>query len=357
MLLALLIASASDAQAEVRAKDIGRFGEMEDRVVRGYGVVTGLARTGDSTKNLAASQIIVQQANVQGYTTEGLSSRNIALVEVQALVPADARKGAKIDISIASMGDATSLKGGQLSITMLNDLAGNLLGTAQGAVTVGGYSSSGGGDSSTKNHPTVAYVADGGMLIADAVSSGLTDNSTVEFILADPDWTTVANLADGINRSFEEQVATPSSSSTVEILVPEDYLGRFPWFAMKVEAVMLDVDTPARVVVNEKTGTVVMGAGVRIDDVAIAHGGLTIEVDNRVEVVQPELLSLGTTTVVQNGAIAIHEADGELNVVGGTSIGDLVSALNAMGVKPLDLIVILQMIEASGALHAELQVR
>ncbi len=356
MLLALLIAS-TDAQAEVRAKDVGHFAHMEERVVRGYGVVTGLARTGDSTKNVAASQILVQQANVQGYNTDGLSSRNIALVEVQAIVPSDARKGAKVDITVSSLGDATSLMGGQLGVTMLNDLAGNLMATAQGALTVGGYSSSGGGDSSTKNHTTVAYVADGGMLVADAVSSNLTDRTLVEYVLSEPDWTTVANLADSINESFGEEVAIPVSSSTVEILIPEDYSGRFPWFAAKVEAVMLEVDHPAVVIVNERTGTVVMGAGVRIDDVAIAHGGLTIEVDNRVEVVQPELLSFGTTAVVANGAIEVREADGELNVVGGTTIGDLVGALNAMGVKPRDLIVILQMIEASGSLHAELQVK
>ena len=356
MLLALLLAS-TDAQAEVRAKDIGQFAHMEERVVRGYGVVTGLARTGDSTKNLAASQIIIQQANVQGYTTEGLSSRNIALVEVQAVIPTDARKGAKIDITVSSLGDATSLMGGQLGVTMLNDLGGNLMATAQGALTVGGYSSSGGGDSSSKNHTTVAYVADGAILMQDAVSSDLADRSMVEFVLSEPDWTTVANLADGINENFGQDVAIPVSSSTVEIVVPEEYAGRFPWFAAKVESATLEVDTPAVVVVNERTGTVVMGAGVRIDDVAIAHGGLTIEVDNRVEVVQPELLSLGQTAVVQNGAIEVREADGELNVVGGTTIGDLVGALNAMGVKPRDLIVILQMIEASGSLHAELQVK
>jgi len=356
VLLALLIA-ATDAQAEVRAKDIGGFSGIEDTVVSGYGVVTGLARTGDSTKNLAAVEILLKQANVQGYTMEGLSSRNVALVRVEATIPSDSRKGGRVDVTISSVGDATSLMGGQLTVTPLASLTNELVATAQGSLVVGGYSASGGGDSSTKNHTTTGTISDGALLIIDGPASDLAGRTLQEFIVDEPDWTTVSNLADAINTDFGADIAIPVSQSTVEILVPEDYAGRFPWFAAKIEAVNLEVDKRAIVVVNERTGTVVMGAGVRIDDVAIAHGGLTIEVDNRVEAVQPDLLSLGQTAIIQNGAIEVREADGELSVVGGTTIGDLVSALNAMGVNPRDLIVILQAIEASGSLHADLKIQ
>ncbi|MCP4810563.1 MAG: flagellar basal body P-ring protein FlgI [Proteobacteria bacterium] len=343
--------------AEVRAKDVGRFLGMQDMYVSGIGVVTGLSRTGDSTKNMAAAEALLQQAKVQGYTTEALVSRNVALVRVTAKIAPDAREGAPLDITVSSLGDATSLVGGQLGMTILATDMGEAVATGRGALTVGGYSQGGGGDSSSKNHTTVAYIADGGTLMMDLPGVDFSDQPQVEFILAESDWTTVARLADGINAEFEQPIATAVSSSTIEIVVPEDYTGRFPWFAAQVESVPVHMDTPARVVVNERTGTVVMGAGVRIQDVAIAHGGLTIEVDNRVEAVQAAPLTLGTTTLVQNGAIEVRETDGQLEVVGGTSIGDLVSALNSMGVKPRDLITILQMIEAAGALHAEIEVR
>ena len=354
-LLAALL--SSPVHAEVRAKDVGRFMGMREIHVSGIGVVTGLSRTGDSTKNMAAAEALLQQAKVKGYTTEALVSRNVALVRVTATIAPDSREGAPLDLTVSSLGDATSLTGGQLGMTILATDMGEEIATARGALTVGGFNANGGGDSSSKNHTTVGYIADGGTLMTDLPGADLGAASQVEFVLAESDWTTVARLADGINDSFEQPIATAVSSSTIEIVVPEDYTGRFPWFAAQVESVPVEMDTPARVVVNERTGTVVMGAGVRIQDVAIAHGGLTIEVDNRLEAVQASPFTLGDTTLVANGAIEVRETDGQLEVVGGTSIGDLVSALNAMGVKPRDLITILQMIEAAGALHAEIEVR
>ena len=359
MLLLLSQLLATDAQASVaRAKDVGRFMGMETVELSGYGVVTGLNRTGDSTKNLAAVQAVLNAVQVQGYTTEALISRNIALVQVSGTITRDARDGDRFDVTVSSVGDATSLEGGQLSITLLNTLVGEPVATAQGALVVGGYSALGGGDRAGKNHPTVARVANGGALQRELEGAvDFNGMSEVEFVLDEPDWTTVARLADGINGSFPEPIAEPMSSSTVLLHVPEDYLGRFAWFAAVVEAVPVELDAVARVVISERTGTVVMGSDVRIDDVAVAHGGLTIEVDNRTEAVQAAPLSFGTTAVLQNGSISVEEQPGQLEVIGGTSIGDLVSALNDMGVSPRDLITILQLIEAAGALHGELVVQ
>ncbi len=354
-LLSLLLSSPAEA---ARAKDVGRFMGMEKRQLTGYGVVTGLNRTGDSTKNLAAVQAVLSGAQVQGYTTEELISRNVALVQVSADITSDTRNGDRFDVTVSSVGDATSLEGGQLSITILNTIVGESVATAQGALVVGGYSALGGGDRAGKNHPTVARIASGGSMQAE-LRGGVDFNEldSVEFVLDQPDWTTVARLADSINSQFDVPIAEPLSSSTVEMHIPEEYLGRFAWFAAIIESVPVDLDIVARVVISERTGTVVMGSDVRIDDVAVAHGGLTIAVDPRVEAVQAAPLSFGTTAVVQNGSIEVEEIEGQLEVIGGTSIGDLVAALNEMGVTPRDLITILQLIEAAGALHGELVVQ
>ena len=179
-------------------------------------------------------------------------------------------------------------------------------------------------------------------------------SETVDYVLTKPDFTTATRLADAINTSFGSPIAQADSSSTVKLTIPSDYRGRFANFAAKVEVVDVNVDAPARVVVSERTGTVVMGADVKISAVAVAHGGLTIEVRRDSSVSQPSAYSFGTTATTQIDQMKATEAEGRLVMVEGVTIGELVSALNAMGVKPRDLIVILQDIQAAGALHAEI---
>jgi flagellar P-ring protein precursor FlgI len=189
------------------------------------------------------------------------------------------------------------------------------------------------------------------------VSSNLDFNSmeTVDLILKEPDFTTAVRLGEAIDGVFDGgKVAFVVDSATLQLTLPDDFRGKFPSFAMRVEAVLVEVDAPARVVINERTGTVVMGAEVQVSAVAVAHGGLSIEVQRSVGVSQPAPLSAGQTAVISETSVSASEEDGQLRMVEGVSIGDLVAALNNMGVKPRDLIVILQAIRAAGALHAEI---
>jgi flagellar P-ring protein precursor FlgI len=351
----LLVLFGADAEA-ARAKDIGQFHGVRDNPLTGAGLVVGLTRTGDSTRNEAAIRALASRLQGLGVSLQidDISARNVALVMVSATLGPDQRTGSRIDVHVASTGDATSLQGGYLLLTPLMGPDGNVYALAEGPVVVGGFEASAAGSGTLKNSPTTGQAPMAGIVEREvATRVDLNAQSEVEFTLAHPDFTTAANLAKAVDAAFGSPVAVARSSSTIALTVPAEYQGKFPEFAAKVESVELDVDAPARVVVSERTGTVVMGADVRISAVAVAHGGLTIEVRRQNEVSQPAPFSKGQTTPVSNADVKAGEGSGQLVMVEGTAIGDLVSALNKMGVKPRDLIVILQAIQTAGALHAE----
>ncbi|MEQ1568374.1 MAG: flagellar basal body P-ring protein FlgI [Myxococcota bacterium] len=354
-LCALVWLGASDAYA-TRAKDIGQFHGVRDNPLTGAGLVVGLKRTGDSTRNEASIRALASRLQGLGVSlqVDDIAARNVALVMVSATLGPDQRTGSRIDVHVASTGDATSLEGGLLLLTPLMGPDGNVYALAEGPVVVGGFDAGSGGSGTTKNSPTTGQAPNAAIVereVANAID--LNEATEVEFVLSRPDFTTAAHLAEAVDAAFGEPIAIPRSSSTVVLTVPADYAGQFARFAALVGEVQLEVDAPARVVVSERTGTVVMGADVRIAPVAIAHGGLTIEVRRKDEVSQPGPLSKGQTTVVPRAEVGATEATGQLVLLEGAAIGDLVSALNKMGVKPRDLIVILQAIESAGALHAE----
>lgn len=356
-LLALL---AQPAHA-TRTKDIGQLEGQASALLTGVGVVTGLAGTGDSARNQAAQQAFLVEAQANGVVLDpdAFTSRNIALVNVTAELGVDAREGHLLDLTVSAVGDAKSLQGGTLATVLLRDMEGVVYAIGSGSVSVGGYAaSSGAGDSVQKNHLTVGHAPNAGRVVQEHPRN--TDYNAlteVEFVLDDADWTSATRMASAVNDRFGAPIATPTSASTVLLHVPEEYQGRFGWFAAELEQVDVVLDRPAVVVINARTGTVVMGADVRIAPVALAHGGLLLEVEQDVTVSQPAMLSGGTTEVVVNGGVEATQIPGELTLVQGTSIGELVTALNAMGVSPSDLVVILQMIEAAGALEGELRLQ
>jgi len=359
--LALVGVSLSPVAHATRTKDIASFYGMRQNQVTGAGIVVGLNRTGDSSRNRAAIRTLGNRLQGQGLVVadDEILSRNVALVMVSGTLTSDVRTGQRFDVTVASTGDARSLQGGYLLMTPLLGADGQIYAVAEGPVLIGGYSAESSGSSTQQNITTVGRIASGASVEREIASRvDYNARQTVDLVLHESDFTTAARLAEAINADFETDfetdVARAASSSTVTVTIPEVFQGRFPAFAARVEAVQVTVDAPARVVVNERTGTVVMGSGVQISAVAVAHGDLTIEVRRQPVISQPGAFSGGTTVSTSVSDIQATEEDGQLLLVEGVTIGELVSGLNDMGVTPRDLMVILEAIRAAGALHAEI---
>jgi len=359
LLLVVLVASvvSVSANAAVRAKDIATFHGVRQNPISGVGLVVGLDRSGDSRRNTASLRALANRLRGMGVNIEldEIQARNVAMVMVSASISAHHRTGSVIDVNVASAGDATSLEGGSLLPTLLVGLDGNIYAVAQGALVVGGFSASQDGSGTQKNTPTNARLVSGGFIEREVASRiDYNSMSSVDYILMDPDYTTATRLAEALDQQFGVTVSSVRDSATITLNLPEEYRGDFARFATQVESTTLEVDVAARVVINERTGTVVMGSDVQVSAVAVAHGGLTIEVERSTDVSQPMPLSGGTTEVVNQSTVTATEEGGQLRMVEGISIGVLVSALNDLGVNPRDLIVILQAIRSAGALHAEI---
>jgi len=355
-LLWCLALSTSVAEA-TRAKDVGRFYGVRENTLSGPGLVIGLRRTGDTPRNTATLRALVAQLQGRGLSigVEDVSSRNAALVMVRASLPPDYRAGDRVDVTVASTSDATSLEGGVLVWTPLFDQSRQLVAVAEGPLVVGGYAAQAAGNTIRKNQPTTAMVPGGGMV--ERENDRALDYASLEqteFVLDSPDFATAAALEDAVNGAFGDEVAKAVSASTVQMTIPDDLKGSFPRFAARVEAIDITIDAPARVAINERTGTVVMGGNVTISPVAVAHGGLTVEVRRVNQASQPSPLSFGTTAAISNVEVQARESDGKLVLVEGAQIADLVAALNSLGVKPRDLVVILHAIRNAGALQAEI---
>jgi len=345
----------------VPAKNIGHFEGRQTNRISGVGLVTGLRGTGDSIRNVATAEAVAEQLRDKGtpITADDLNAKNVALVIVEAAIPPNAKRTTELDIVVSAIGDAKSLEGGTLIETWLSG-PDELIYARAGCngLTVGGYSATGGGDSSRKNHPTVGICPDGAVLEREIAGLDYRELDHLVYLLDTPSFATSANLADAANTFFGAEIAFPVDDWSVEFAIPEELQGaRVAYFIADVQQLDVVVVLPARVVISERTGTVVMGADVTISAVAISHGGLTIEVDTENQVSQPNILTGGSTVVVQNGSIEVSESNGQIHIVQGSSIEDLVAALNAMGVKPRELITILTAIEAAGALNAELVIQ
>jgi flagellar P-ring protein precursor FlgI len=360
--LALVLAlPAGPAWAEVRVKDVARVQGVRDNDLYGYGLVVGLNGTGDrATSSPFTPQAIANMLQRLGIAIPPvtLNSKNVAAVMVTAKLPPFIRQGSTVDVTVSSLGDAATLQGGTLLLTPLQGPDGRVYAVAQGPVSVGGVAASGqGGDSVQKNHPTVARIPSGGLVEREVAAT--LDPAHVVLTLQQGDFTSAVRLAQAVNGAGLGPVARALDPSTVSVAVPVAERERLMEFIAKIESVRLNVDTPARVVINERTGTVVLGSQLRIATVAIAHGNLTIQVKEEKQVSQPPPFAPrgSQTVVVPKSEVTIKEEKGQLAVVPeGASIGDVVQALNALGVTPRDLISILQALRQAGALMADLEI-
>lgn len=360
MLCAMCVFGSAPADA-ARIKDISDIYGIRDNNLLGYGLVTGLQRTGDTMRNQATIQTVAKRLQGLGVTLtpDQIRSRNVAVVMVTATLPSSSRPGQRIDVTVSSAGDAISLQGGVLQLTQLLAPNGEAFAVAQGPLTIGGFSLQAGGALSQKNHSTVGMIPMGATVERENPNRlNLLEQERLDFLLRNPDFTTAKRMADTINQGIGDEIAIAVDAGAVTVKIPQDYQKNVVAFLAMVEEMDVEIDTPAKVVINERTGTVVMGSDVTISNVAVAHGGISIEIRSTQSVSQPNALSGGQTTSVENSTLQAQEEDGTLTLVGGDiSINELVEALNGLGVKPRDLIQILVAMKAAGALQAELEVR
>jgi flagellar P-ring protein precursor FlgI len=349
-----------DAKA-VRIKDIADIRGVRQNQLVGYGLVVGLEGTGDSDDSLFTIQSLASLLEKMGVTvqTDDIADvENVAAVMVTADLPPFAGLGSRLDVLVSSIGDAETLQGGTLLFTPLKGADGSVYAIAQGPVSTGGFAVSGNsGDQVQKNFPTVGRVVGGG-LVEKEIHSNFNQKESLTLVLHDPDFTTASRVAQAINRAFYSQLAQTENAGSIRVSVPENYLGDTVQFVTLVESLGVTPDMISKVVVNERTGTVIMGENVRIATIAIAHGNLSIQINESQNVSQPLPFSRGGQTVVTpESDIVVQEGKNPIFLVeSGVSIGELVKALNALGVSPRDLIAIFQALKAAGALQAELEV-
>jgi flagellar P-ring protein precursor FlgI len=358
--VALCAALAAPAAAQVRVKDVVRVQGVRENNIYGYGIVMGLNGTGDrATSSPFTPQTIANMLQRLGIALPPLTlnNKNAAAVIVTAKLPPFIKLGMTMDVTLSSLGDATTLQGGTLLLTPLQGPDGRVYALAQGPISVGGILASSGGDSVQKNHPTVARIPQGAVVEREVPST--LDPTAVVLQLQQPDFSTAVRLADVVSGAGLGTVARASDPTTVIVPVPAAEQARLVQFIARIESLPLRVDAPARVVINERTGTVVLGSHFRVATVAIAHGNLTIQVQNDTAVSQPGAFAPNSaqTVVVPRADVQVREERGRLSLVPeGASIGDVVQALNALGVTPRDLISILQAIRQAGALLADLDI-
>lgn len=359
--LFLVFFATSAWSADVRLKDLVDFDGVRGNDLVGYGLVVGLNGTGDGIRNAPFTEEIMSNilerlgVNVTG---EQFRPKNVAAVFVTAELPAFARAGGRIDVTVSAIGDAKSLLGGTLVMTPLNAADGLIYAVGQGTVIAGGVSAEGDGASVVQGVPTSGVIP-GGARVEREVPFDFQDLQTVRLALRSPDFTTAERIETALNREFGTVVARMTDAGTVVLDIAKTGLSNPAHALSFAEKIRVHPQTKARVVVDQRSGTIVMGEDVRISRVAVSQGNLTVRIDEAPVVVQPNPFSEGETIVVPRTRAEIEEGNGSgLAIVeNGTSLTDLVGGLNALGVSPRDMIDILTSIKASGALHAEFVVR
>jgi flagellar P-ring protein precursor FlgI len=351
--LCLLLAAPLPA---TRLKDLVAIEGVRENQLIGYGLVVGLAGTGDRRQTLFSAQSLTNLLQRMGVTVSPAAIRvtNTAAVLVTATLPAFAQPGGRIDTTVAAIGDAGNLQGGILVLTSLRGADGQVYAVAQGPVVTGGFSTARSGSGQTVNHPTVGRTPGGATVERPAPSVAPRDN--VRLQLRQSDFTTSTRIVESIHKRFAE-AARANSAGLVTVAIPPEYASRPTEFVAELENLAVDADRPARVVINERTGTIVLGKEVRIQPVAILHGNLNVEIQTAFNVSQPAPLSQGTTQVVPQTTVSAKEEKAR-NVIlkQGATIEELVRALAAIGSTPRDVIAILQNLRTAGALEAEIEV-
>lgn len=357
VLTLLILGTAACAQG-VRVKDIASIEGVRSNQLLGYGLVIGLEGTGDSQQTKFTTQSITNMLKSFGLNIPSgqLKVKNVAAVMITADLPPFARPGTKIDVIISSLGDAKTLQGGTLLQAPLKAATGDVYAVAQGPVSIGGFSAASGGSSVSKNHPTTGRIP-GGALVEKETKTDLAPQDVLKVALNQNDFTTASRVADAINTKLSGHFASAIDGNAISVSVPSQYQGSIVSLIAEIESTEVTTDTVAKVIVNERTGTVVIGGQTKISPVAVSHGSLTVEIATDYAVSQPKPLTDGKTVVVPGNNVNVEEEKASLVTLnGGSSIEELVRALNALKVTPRDLIAILQAIREAGALQAQLEI-
>lgn len=356
MVLAIPLEAFAISEQTVRIKDITHVKGIRENQVVGYGLVVGLQNTGDNSRHtqmtsqqmLQSLGMVIDQSN---YIQKGTS----AAVIVTATIPPFAKEGDKIDVTVSAMADAKSLSGGVLVQTQLRAPNGEIIAVAQGPVTVGGVKASAGGASSSKGITTTGRVPRGAIIERDILST-IGDETSLTLILDKADYT----MASRISKTIQTRLAPAKAldGGAVQVTIPQKYRNdRVTFLALIENQIVGAVNTKAKVIVNERTGTIVIGGNTKLMPAAVAHGGITVTIQTENQIVQPNPLAGGQTALVQNTQLEVEEKEGSLiEMKANSSLSDLVSALNNIGVTPIDLIAILQALASAGSLQAELEV-
>ena len=355
---AVAIPAAQDTHtgSGTRLKDIASLQGAGSVPLIGYGLVVGLNKTGDKRQTIFPAQTLANMLERFGISVPPgqLKIENIAAVLVTADLPSYARLGAHVDVTASSIGDARSLQGGVLLPTPLRGPDGQIRATGQGSLSLGGFGGGGGGNSVQVNHLTVGRVPGGGLVEVSAPVAAPSPE-TIAFTLKDPDFVSAGRLMRAINAELGPEAAHALDSATIAVRVPVEYRNAVPDLVARLEPLLVDVDAIARVVINERTGTVVVGGAVRLGPAAVAHGNLSVKITTHVEASQPGPLSGGATVLVPNENLSVEEGKNQLiSLEQGTTLESVVRALNAIGASPRDIIAIMQGLKAAGALQAEL---
>lgn len=350
-----------DGGAEIRVKDLANIEGVRSNQLIGYGLVVGLNRTGDRVQqNIYARQTLQNLLERMGISTSsaGLKPENIATVLVTATLPAFVRPGSKIDVTVSSIGDAKSLQGGTLILTSLKGLDGQVYAVAQGSISVGGISAGNSGNSVEINHPTVGRVPNGAN-VERSVPTALAANNEIVMVLRNEDFSTAARLDQVINRRFGVGTSRALDGRNISVIVPDMYANNRVAFIAELETLSLRPDKIAKIVINERTGTIVMGSEVRIASVAISQGGVSVKIGTEFDVSQPNPFTPGAQTlVIPNTTVDVKEKKPESVILpDGATVDEVVRGLRAVGVSARDIISILQAIKSAGAMNAELELQ
>jgi flagellar P-ring protein precursor FlgI len=356
VVLALLLALPLPAGA-VRLKDIASFGGVRNNQLVGYGLVVGLSGTGDKQGSSFTIQSMVNLLDKMGVAVDQakLKPKNVAAVMVTTQMPASSRPGSRLDVTVSSLGDASSLLGGVLLMTPLSGVDGNVYAIGQGPLTLGGFSVDGQAATTSKNITTVGIIPNGAV-VERGVPFDFNRQEAMSIHMHSADFSTTNDVVDKINEALGDRYAKAVDIATIKFTVPEEFKGNLVPLMASLENIEVSPDTKARIVVDEKTGTVVLGRGVRLSKAAVAHGNLQIVIGEGAQVSQPAPFGAGQTVVTPTTDIGVREENRRLMLMEGATLSELVDGLNAIGATPRDLISILRTLKSAGALHADLEV-
>jgi flagellar P-ring protein precursor FlgI len=360
VLLVLLSAAAVAAQdvpaGTARLKDVASLQGQTQTPLVGYGLVVGLNKTGDRRQTIFSAQTLANMLERFGIAVAPgeIKIENVAAVLVTSQLGPYTPTGAQIDVTVSSIGDARSLQGGTLVPTSLRAPDGQIVAMAQGPLSIGGFGAGSGDNSVQVNHLTVGRVPNGGLVQSSRISA-LPVNGALRYGLREPDFISAGRLARTINMELGMEAARVVDAGAVNVQVPDQYRQNLPELIARLEPLPITIDVVARVVINERTGTVVMGGDVRLGPAAVAHGNLSVSIATQSDVSQPPPFSGGQTTVTQATEIDVNEQQAMLvNLDAGATLADVIRALNTLGVTPRDIIAVMQALKAAGALRAEL---